>query len=123
MSHPRKKCIIVAACLILILVRAPGSAQAPAEKPAAPFKMTIDNIMRGPDLVGSEPSSVMWSVDGKKLYFRWKKPGEKQPELYFITKQNPVPQKTTIQEMQKLPSAPVLGGAFRMFGFGGFGGD
>jgi dipeptidyl aminopeptidase/acylaminoacyl peptidase len=123
LSHPRKKCIIVAACLILSLVPALSSAQAPAEKPAAPFKMTIDNIMRGPDLVGSEPSGVMWSVDGKKLYFRWRKPGERQPELYFITKQNPAPQKTTMQEMQKLPPAPASGAAFRMSGFGGFGGD
>ncbi len=123
MSQSREKGIVIAACLILLLVPASSPAQAPAEKPAAPFKMTIDNIMRGSDLVGNEPSGVMWSVDGKKLYFRWRKPGERQPELYFITTQNPIPQKTTMQEMQKLPPAPASGGAFRMFGFGGFGGD
>jgi dipeptidyl aminopeptidase/acylaminoacyl peptidase len=123
MFQSREKGIVIAACLILLLVPASSAAQAPAEKPAAPFKMTIDNIMRGPDLVGNEPSGIRWSVDGKKLYFRWRKPGESQPELYFITKQNPIPQKTTIEEMQKLPPAPPSAGAFRMFGFGGFGGD
>jgi len=39
---------------------------------AKPFQLTIDNIMRGPGLVGYEPTGVRWSPDGKKIYFRWK---------------------------------------------------
>jgi len=37
------------------------------------FQLTIDNIMRGPNLVGTEPAQVRWSGDGSKIYFQWKR--------------------------------------------------
>ncbi|HXG83600.1 MAG TPA: prolyl oligopeptidase family serine peptidase [Pyrinomonadaceae bacterium] len=40
------------------------------------FGLTIDNIMRGAELVGYEPEAVRWSRDGQKVYFRWKRAGE-----------------------------------------------
>lgn len=43
--------------------------------------------MRGPDLVGYEPTRVYWSQDGKRVYFRWKRAGEprlKEPDLYVV---------------------------------------
>ncbi len=123
LSHSQQKTIVLVVCSALWLTTALSAAQAQADQQSGPFKMTIDNIMRGPDLVGSEPSGIQWSVDGKRLYFRWRKPGETQPEFYFITRQNPVPQKTTAQEMQKLPPVPTTGSSFRMFGMGGFGGE
>ena len=46
---------------------------------ATPVKMsdpTIDNIMRGPDLVGYEPTGVRWSSDSAKIYFSWKRAEE-----------------------------------------------
>jgi dipeptidyl aminopeptidase/acylaminoacyl peptidase len=36
------------------------------------FQLTIENIMRGPNLVGFEPSAVRWSGDSSKIYFQWK---------------------------------------------------
>src|ERR1700679_1337170 len=36
------------------------------------FQLTIDNIMRGSNLVGTEPAQVRWSGDGSKIYFQWK---------------------------------------------------
>ena len=45
--------------------------------------------MRGPDLVGYAPSSVYWSRDSQKIYFRWKRAGEprlKQPDLYVVNR-------------------------------------
>jgi dipeptidyl aminopeptidase/acylaminoacyl peptidase len=36
------------------------------------FNLSIDNIMRGPELVGYEPSSPRWSGDGQRIYFQWK---------------------------------------------------
>src|SRR5215472_19058120 len=36
------------------------------------FQLTIDNIMRGPNLVGTEPAQVRWSGDSSKIYFQWK---------------------------------------------------
>jgi dipeptidyl aminopeptidase/acylaminoacyl peptidase len=36
------------------------------------FALTIDNLMRGPNLVGYEPAQVRWSGDSSKIYFQWK---------------------------------------------------
>lgn len=36
------------------------------------FTLTIDNIMRGPNLVGTEPAQVRWKADGSRVYFQWK---------------------------------------------------
>ncbi|HQZ95593.1 MAG TPA: prolyl oligopeptidase family serine peptidase [Pyrinomonadaceae bacterium] len=61
---------IVAFCLN------PLAANAQQAVPAKKFDLTIDNIMRGPDLVGYEPTGVRWSPDSKKVYFSWKRAGE-----------------------------------------------
>ena len=44
-----------------------AAAQAPA--------LTVEGIMRGPDLVGTAPSNVQFSADGRYVYFRWRQPG------------------------------------------------
>jgi dipeptidyl aminopeptidase/acylaminoacyl peptidase len=36
------------------------------------FDLSIANIMRGPNLVGFEPTGVHWSTDNSKIYFQWK---------------------------------------------------
>jgi dipeptidyl aminopeptidase/acylaminoacyl peptidase len=46
-------------------------------RPADRFALTIDNIMRGPALVGYEPAQVRWSYDSQKLYFQWKQASDK----------------------------------------------
>ena len=56
----------VVLCLVAILALIPI---APAQ---TKFQLTIDNIMRGPNLVGTEPAQVRWSGDGSKIYFQWK---------------------------------------------------
>jgi hypothetical protein len=37
------------------------------------FPLTIDNIMRGPNLVGTEPAQVRWSGDSSKFTFSGKR--------------------------------------------------
>jgi dipeptidyl aminopeptidase/acylaminoacyl peptidase len=110
---------LVAAGILVLLAVSAGPAQTTAE---APFKMTIENIMRGNDLVGTEPSAVGWSVDGTRLYFRWKKPTEKQAEPYYVAKPDLVPKKTTAEEMQRVPMLPTGGGRGGGMGFFGGGG-
>ena len=39
------------------------------------FSLTVENIMRGPDLVGTAPSNVRFSADGRHVYFVWRSPG------------------------------------------------
>ncbi|MGE3468452.1 MAG: TolB family protein, partial [Pyrinomonadaceae bacterium] len=63
---------IVAVCLN------PIAASAQTAAPAKKFDLTIDNIMRGPDLVGYAPTGVRWSPDNKMIYFSWKRAGEPQ---------------------------------------------
>jgi dipeptidyl aminopeptidase/acylaminoacyl peptidase len=47
-------------------------------EPAEKFALTIDNIMRGPGLVGYEPSLQRWSGDSARIYFQWKQATEKE---------------------------------------------
>ena len=56
---------------LLVAVPVATSAQAPA----APFDLSVRNIMRGPELYGREPQNVRFSADGQWLYFRWLAPG------------------------------------------------
>ena len=47
-------------------------------RPANQFALTVDNIMRGPALVGYEPTGVRWSHDSNRIYFQWKQHTEKE---------------------------------------------
>ncbi len=55
--------------LLTFAQQKPAKATAPAAKR---FDLTIDNIMRGPELVGYEPRAVRWSGDSQRIYFQWK---------------------------------------------------
>ncbi len=55
--------------LIALLVLCPFPVRAQG------FRLTVESIMRGPDLVGTAPSNVRFSADGKYVYFRWRSPG------------------------------------------------
>jgi len=89
-------------------------------------QLSLEKIMAGQEFYGIPPSSPTWAVDGKTLYFQWKKPGEKSSEIYAVSLKNPVPVK--IRREQVLDNPPdggqVGGGRFRGrggFGFGRFG--
>src|SRR5262249_20493529 len=46
------------------------------------FALTVDNIMRGPGMVGYEPAQVHWSGDGQQIYFQWKQPAQKEDDPF-----------------------------------------
>jgi dipeptidyl aminopeptidase/acylaminoacyl peptidase len=52
-----------------------GSPATPPAAGQAPRPLAVDWIMRGPELVGREPSEVRWSPDSRWIYFRWLEPG------------------------------------------------
>jgi dipeptidyl aminopeptidase/acylaminoacyl peptidase len=55
--------------------------------PSGKFALTIDEIMRGPELYGYEPTQVRWSGDGARVYFQWKQasdPRLKPPDTYVV---------------------------------------
>ena len=83
-SFPRA---LASCALLAALLSAPAPAQQPQQPPAKKFELTVDSIMRGPDLVGYPPTGVYWSQDSRRVYFRWKRPGEprlKEPSLYVV---------------------------------------
>src|SRR5215831_1765139 len=72
-----------------------------------PARLTIDRIMDGPDFSGTQPSEVRWSVDGKSLYFRWKKASEKKEGVYVVAPDGGTPRRLSEDE-ERL--APPFGG-------------
>lgn len=79
---------LLCACALLFPSPAITQQQSPQLLPKK-FELTVDSIMRGPDLVGYEPNRVYWSQDNQRVYFRWKRAGEarlKEPDLYVVNR-------------------------------------
>ena len=62
---------ILSLLALLILSGAPAS----LVSQAAPFDLSVRNIMRGPELYGREPEQVRWTADGRWIYFPWLEAG------------------------------------------------
>lgn len=72
--------------------RPASSAQRPASS-AQDFDLTIENIMRGPELVGEAPGRFRWSPDSRWIYFQWKQPGVDTAEVpYRVAGQGGTPE-------------------------------
>ncbi|MFN2415641.1 MAG: alpha/beta fold hydrolase [Pyrinomonadaceae bacterium] len=72
------------------------------------FELTIDSIMRGPDLVGYAPAGVYWSQDSGRVFFRWKRAGEprlKETDLYTVGADGAGLRKLTEAEARQAPPA------------------
>jgi dipeptidyl aminopeptidase/acylaminoacyl peptidase len=101
--------------LALLLALAPLAAhgrqrQSPANSPQR-FELTVDSIMRGPDLVGYPPTNVVWSQDSARIYFRWKRAGEprlKEPDWYSVGRDGAGLRKLTEAEARE--TVPPAGG-------------
>jgi dipeptidyl aminopeptidase/acylaminoacyl peptidase len=79
-----------------------------AEPAAAKFNLTIDNIMRGNELVGYEPRAVRWS--GDKIYFQWKQAADsrdKDFDHYVVNGDGSGLKKLSEEEAQNAP--PLFG--------------
>lgn len=92
-------------CLTLVLLATPALfAQQGADHK---FQLTVDSIMRGPDLVGYPPDGLRWSADSQKLYFEWRRPGEEDPSTYVVGRDGGSPVKLTDEQRKNAP--PVNG--------------
>jgi dipeptidyl aminopeptidase/acylaminoacyl peptidase len=95
-----RKLLIPFALTLLVL-----DGQTPAK-----FSLTVDNIMRGPGLVGYEPAQVRWSGDSRQIYFQWKLAAQKESEpmdTYVVGRDGTGLRKLTDEEAKAAP--PVLG--------------
>jgi dipeptidyl aminopeptidase/acylaminoacyl peptidase len=82
-----------------------STARAVPPPQAAKFELTVDRIMRGPDLVGWSPSALRWSADSQKLYFDWRKPGEDDASTYVVGRDGGEPRKLSDDEKRDVPPA------------------
>ena len=106
----RQISVVFAAALLLAPPVFISAEQNAARKPAATagFDLTVDSIMRGPDLVGYPPSGLRWSADSQKLYFDWRKPGEEEASTYVVGRDGNSPRKLSDDEKKNIP--PAAGG-------------
>ena len=77
-------------------------------RPAERFALTIDNIMRGPALVGYEPAQVRWSWDSQRVIFQWKQASDKlnaPMDTYTANRDGSGLRKLTDEEVKALPLA------------------
>src|SRR6187401_2246290 len=63
-------------------------------------KLTVEKIMRDPNWIGTSPSNIQWSNDGKSIYFNWNHENAVADSIYYITLNNKVPTKATPAETQ-----------------------
>ncbi|NCD69317.1 prolyl oligopeptidase family serine peptidase [Mucilaginibacter agri] len=77
----------------LLLLAACGSTYAQTTE-----KLTVEKIMRDPKWMGTSPSNVRWSDDGKKIYFTWNPENTDRDQLYSITTGDLKPQKVSLEE-------------------------
>ncbi len=95
-------------CVCALLFPSPTFAQ--QQSSPKKFELTVDGIMRGPDLVGYEPTRVYWSQDGQRVYFRWKRAGEarlKEPDLYVVNRDGSGLRKLSEDDAKQAP--PLTG--------------
>lgn len=57
--------------------------------------LTVEKIMRDPKWIGSSPSNLQWTADGKHLLFNWNPETATTDSLYYITPTAHTPQKST----------------------------
>lgn len=84
-----------------------GVATLAAEQPAArpTFPLTVDSIMRGPDLVGYPPSDLRWSGDSRELFFEWRMPKEDEAATWVVGREGGQPRRLSDAERRLAPLA------------------
>jgi dipeptidyl aminopeptidase/acylaminoacyl peptidase len=90
---------------LILICAVSAMAQAPSPKPQASFALTVDNIMRGPELVGNPPSGLRWSGDSKELYFEWLMPKEDTAATWVVGREGGAPRRLTDEQRRLAPPA------------------
>ena len=75
---------------------------------AEKFSLTVDNIMRGPALVGYEPAQIRWSYDSQSVFFQWKQSSDKPSaplDTYMVGRDGSPPRKLSDAEAKQAPPA------------------
>ena len=90
--------------LILLCGRLDGPPSPPSQRAASRvFPLTVDSIMRGPELVGNPPNNLRWSGDSKELYFEWRMPKEDQAATWVVARDGSGPRRLSDGERRIAP--------------------
>ena len=109
-AEARRLATAAVACAVALTVSLAAQTSAPAAPaPAAAsrFTLSVDSIMRGPDLVGYPPSGLRWSGDGARLYFEWQTRGEDETATWVVSADGSGLRRLTDDERRQAP--PVAG--------------
>ncbi|MEO7310002.1 MAG: alpha/beta fold hydrolase [Chitinophagaceae bacterium] len=71
-------------------------------------KLTVEKIMRDPKWIGTSPSGLQWTVDGKYLFFKWNPDKAAADSSYYITAENKTPQKASVEMLQRMVFAEMV---------------
>jgi dipeptidyl aminopeptidase/acylaminoacyl peptidase len=105
-GHNLRQAVAPCALVAALLFQQAFAQQQPT--PAKKFELTVDSIMRGPDLVGYQPAGVYWSQDSQRVFFRWKRAGEprlKEMDLYVVGRDGAGLRKLSEEEARLAPPA------------------
>ena len=95
----KKQLLLVCA----LATMAPVFTTATAGEQSPSFPLTVDSIMRGPELVGNPPNNLRWSGDSKELYFEWLIPKEDQPSTWVVSRDGGAPRRLSEAERRNAP--------------------
>ena len=90
---------LAAAGLALVALTAFVQSQTAARS----FPLTVDSIMRGPDLVGYPPDNTRWSGDSQRLYFEWRQPKDDVAATWVVNRAGGAPRRLTENERRSAP--------------------
>jgi len=66
--------------------------------------LSIDQIMQGNAFIGTSPSNISWSEDGRKIYFMWNPEQAKSDSLYVADANGKNIRKVSPSESRELPA-------------------
>jgi dipeptidyl aminopeptidase/acylaminoacyl peptidase len=91
--------------LLTVACVAAFAAEADTQSAPAGFPLTVDSIMRGPELVGYPPGNLRWSGDSKELYFEWRMPREDVAATWVVGRDGGHPRRLSPEERLSAPLA------------------
>ncbi|MFO7768533.1 MAG: prolyl oligopeptidase family serine peptidase [bacterium] len=69
-------------------------------------QLDVETIMQDPDgWLGSPPSGLTWSEDGRWLYFRWNPDREEFASIYRVPSAGGEPEEVSLEELDRLPGS------------------
>src|SRR6478672_11069099 len=59
--------------------------------------LTVEKIMRDQKWIGTSPSNMYWSADGRFLFFSWNPTNSESDSVYYITLSDRTPKKASYE--------------------------